>query len=144
MSIPVIYKAPSKQGVPLRYLEACMHLVRLALTGKRCICLYRENSDASTMHRLRRLIRPQRNVTDYCLSFSGRLPLEDFGRRCEYFTMARDPIDRLVSAFYFCPTDKVIKDHRPEKVLRSMVPDWIEAQEYSIIGHISRLRCSMG
>ncbi|CAM9472330.1 unnamed protein product, partial [Laminaria digitata] len=44
-----------------------------------------------------------------------RLPLVDSGRSCDYFTMVRDPIDRLVSAFYFCPTDKVIKDNRPEK-----------------------------
>ncbi|CAM9187191.1 unnamed protein product, partial [Laminaria digitata] len=44
-----------------------------------------------------------------------RLPLEDIGRSCEYFTMVRNPIDRLVSAFYFCPDDKVIKDHRPKK-----------------------------
>eukprot|EP00904_Undaria_pinnatifida_P007410 jgi/Undpi1/379/HiC_scaffold_1.g00375.m1 len=44
-----------------------------------------------------------------------RLPLEDYNRGCEYFTMLREPIDRLVSAFYFCPDDKVIKDNRPEK-----------------------------
>lgn len=49
-------------------------------------------------------------------SWRCRLPLEDSGRRCDYFTMVRDPIDRLVSAFYFCPDNKVIKDNRPKKV----------------------------
>eukprot|EP00904_Undaria_pinnatifida_P007399 jgi/Undpi1/378/HiC_scaffold_1.g00374.m1 len=44
-----------------------------------------------------------------------RLPLEDAGRKCDFFTMVRHPIDRLVSAFYFCPADKAIPDNRPEK-----------------------------
>jgi len=32
-----------------------------------------------------------------------RHPLEDRGRVCEYFTVLRHPIDRLVSAFFYCP-----------------------------------------
>eukprot|EP00904_Undaria_pinnatifida_P002706 jgi/Undpi1/12436/HiC_scaffold_5.g02107.m1 len=43
-----------------------------------------------------------------------RRPLEDIGRDCEYFTMMRDPIERLVSAFYYCPTDHDIQN-RPSK-----------------------------
>eukprot|EP00904_Undaria_pinnatifida_P005211 jgi/Undpi1/181/HiC_scaffold_1.g00178.m1 len=39
-----------------------------------------------------------------------RHPLEEIGRAdCEYFTMMRHPISRLVSAFYYCP-----KDHDPQ------------------------------
>lgn len=47
--------------------------------------------------------------------FIHREPLKDIGRDCEYFTMMRNPIDRLVSAFYYCPTDHDIQ-HRPSKV----------------------------
>eukprot|EP00904_Undaria_pinnatifida_P009827 jgi/Undpi1/5975/HiC_scaffold_2.g01249.m1 len=34
-----------------------------------------------------------------------RIPLMELGRECDYFTMVRHPIDRLVSAFFYCPTD---------------------------------------
>lgn len=37
-----------------------------------------------------------------------RRPLEDSGRMCDYFTVMRHPIDRLVSAFFYCP------DHDPQ------------------------------
>lgn len=33
----------------------------------------------------------------------ARRPLEESGRDCDYFTVMRHPIDRLVSAFFYCP-----------------------------------------
>lgn len=45
----------------------------------------------------------------------SRDPLEAAGRDCEYFTMLRNPIERLVSAFYYCPTDHDPQG-RPSKV----------------------------
>ncbi|CAM9622150.1 unnamed protein product, partial [Hapterophycus canaliculatus] len=44
-----------------------------------------------------------------------RDPLQDAARECEYFTVMRHPIDRLVSAFFYCPTDHDIQN-RPAKV----------------------------
>ncbi|CBN74365.1 expressed unknown protein [Ectocarpus siliculosus] len=43
-----------------------------------------------------------------------RDPMEELGRRCDYFTMMRHPIDRLVSAFYYCPTfhDKQVRPNK--------------------------------
>lgn len=32
-----------------------------------------------------------------------RRPMEERGRDCNYFTVMRHPIDRLVSAFFYCP-----------------------------------------
>eukprot|EP00903_Cladosiphon_okamuranus_P015030 g13906.t1 len=43
-----------------------------------------------------------------------RYPLESIGRSCEYFTVMRHPIDRLVSAFFYCPGDHDPQD-RPKK-----------------------------
>ncbi|CAM9902494.1 unnamed protein product, partial [Scytosiphon promiscuus] len=43
-----------------------------------------------------------------------RKPLEKVGRRCEYFTAMRHPIDRLVSAFFYCPNDHDLQN-RPSK-----------------------------
>eukprot|EP00904_Undaria_pinnatifida_P005747 jgi/Undpi1/2301/HiC_scaffold_13.g05685.m1 len=43
-----------------------------------------------------------------------RHPMEAVGRHCHYFTMMRHPIDRLVSAFFYCP-DVGDKQARPEK-----------------------------
>ncbi|CAM9148414.1 unnamed protein product [Hapterophycus canaliculatus] len=43
-----------------------------------------------------------------------RDPLEKSARNCEYFTVMRNPVDRLVSAFFYCPTDHDIQ-HRPAK-----------------------------
>lgn len=37
------------------------------------------------------------------------------GRDCQYFTMMRHPIDRLVSAFFYCPQDHDVQ-HRPNEV----------------------------
>eukprot|EP00752_Nemacystus_decipiens_P003296 g3050.t1 len=42
-----------------------------------------------------------------------RYPLEGIGRECEYFTVMRHPIDRLVSAFFYCPEND--PQHRPAK-----------------------------
>lgn len=41
--------------------------------------------------------------------------MQELGRQCDFFTMMRHPIDRLVSAFYYCPqiNDKQV---RPRKV----------------------------
>lgn len=33
----------------------------------------------------------------------ARRPLEEAGRKCDYFTLMRHPIDRLISAFFYCP-----------------------------------------
>ncbi|CAB1104435.1 unnamed protein product [Ectocarpus sp. CCAP 1310/34] len=41
-------------------------------------------------------------------------PLEVERRECQYFTMLRHPIDRLVSAFFYCPTDHDVQ-LRPRK-----------------------------
>ncbi|CAM9257144.1 unnamed protein product [Ectocarpus sp. 12 AP-2014] len=43
-----------------------------------------------------------------------RDPMEELGRQCDYFTMMRHPIDRLVSAFYYCPTfnDKQVRPNK--------------------------------
>lgn len=41
--------------------------------------------------------------------------MKAIGRDCEFFTMLRDPIERLVSAFYNCPTDNGTQD-MPSKV----------------------------
>lgn len=35
-------------------------------------------------------------------SFGCREPLRTAGRQCDYFTMMREPVDRLVSAFFYC------------------------------------------
>lgn len=40
----------------------------------------------------------------------------DEGRDCEYFTMMRNPIDRALSAFFYCPTDHDVQSARPAKV----------------------------
>lgn len=45
-------------------------------------------------------------------------PLEEAARECEYFTVMRHPIDRLVSAFFYCPTDHDVQN-RPAKVSAS-------------------------
>lgn len=45
----------------------------------------------------------------------SRYPLQGIGRACEYFTVMRHPIDRLVSAFFYCPKDHDVQD-RPPKV----------------------------
>lgn len=44
-----------------------------------------------------------------------RNPMQELGRQCEFFTMMRHPIDRLVSAFYYCPHIND-KQERPRKV----------------------------
>lgn len=38
------------------------------------------------------------------------------GRLCQYFTVMRHPIDRLISAFFYCPTDHDVQRDRPDKV----------------------------
>ena len=43
----------------------------------------------------------------------ARRLLEDSGRSCDYFTVLRHPIDRLVSAFFYCPAGDPQK--RPKK-----------------------------
>ncbi|CAN0088367.1 unnamed protein product [Scytosiphon promiscuus] len=43
-----------------------------------------------------------------------RYPLQSIGRACEYFTVMRHPIDRLVSAFFYCPEDHDVQ-LRPKK-----------------------------
>eukprot|EP00904_Undaria_pinnatifida_P005748 jgi/Undpi1/2302/HiC_scaffold_13.g05686.m1 len=43
-----------------------------------------------------------------------RHPMEELGRKCQYFTMMRHPVDRLVSAFFYCPDDRD-KQYRPDK-----------------------------
>ncbi|CAM9277773.1 unnamed protein product, partial [Ectocarpus sp. 12 AP-2014] len=43
-----------------------------------------------------------------------RDPLESVRKDCEYFTLLRHPIDRLVSAFFYCPTDHD-EQNRPRK-----------------------------
>eukprot|EP00903_Cladosiphon_okamuranus_P012283 g11519.t1 len=43
-----------------------------------------------------------------------RYPLQGIGRACDYFTVMRHPIDRLVSAFFYCPDDHDPQD-RPRK-----------------------------
>lgn len=42
-----------------------------------------------------------------------RAPLAGKGRSCDYFTVMRHPIDRLVSAFFYCPDRD--KQLRPRK-----------------------------
>ncbi|CAB1103839.1 unnamed protein product [Ectocarpus sp. CCAP 1310/34] len=42
------------------------------------------------------------------------MPLEAVRKDCEYFTLLRHPVDRLVSAFFYCPTDHDIQK-RPRK-----------------------------
>ncbi|CAN0516373.1 unnamed protein product, partial [Laminaria digitata] len=44
-----------------------------------------------------------------------RYPLQSIGRECDYFTVMRHPIDRLVSAFFYCPKDHDVQE-RPLKV----------------------------
>ena len=48
--------------------------------------------------------------------------MQELGRQCDVFTMMRHPIDRLVSAFYYCPqvNDKQI---RPRKVRNQVVTE---------------------
>ncbi|CAN0219045.1 unnamed protein product [Scytosiphon promiscuus] len=43
-----------------------------------------------------------------------RYPLQSIGRECEYFTVMRHPIDRLVSAFFYCPSDHDVQDRPPK------------------------------
>lgn len=49
-------------------------------------------------------------------TWTSRNELAEHGRECEYFTMMRHPIDRLVSAFFYCPTDHDVQTDRPRKV----------------------------
>ncbi|CAN0135821.1 unnamed protein product [Scytosiphon promiscuus] len=44
-----------------------------------------------------------------------RNSLYDEGRQCEYFTMMRHPVDRALSAFYYCPKDHDVQSKRPAK-----------------------------
>lgn len=37
------------------------------------------------------------------------------GRDCEFFTMMRNPIDRAISAFFYCPQDHDVQANRPSK-----------------------------
>eukprot|EP00904_Undaria_pinnatifida_P005233 jgi/Undpi1/183/HiC_scaffold_1.g00180.m1 len=37
------------------------------------------------------------------------------GRECEFFTMMRNPIDRVISAFFYCPKDHDVQANRPSK-----------------------------
>lgn len=60
--------------------------------------------------------------------------MEAYGRSCEYFTMVREPIDRLVSAFYFCPDNKVIKDNRPKKVPNVFGNDLVDSKSAQYVG----------
>ena len=50
---------------------------------------------------------------------SCRHAFHDLGRECEYFTVMRHPIDRAVSAFYYCPTDHDLRATmaRPPQVI---------------------------
>lgn len=57
-----------------------------------------------------------------------RDPLEKEGRSCEFFTMMRHPVSRLVSAFYFCPDDDRLD--RPAKVRR--FPGLPRAAEFAV------------
>lgn len=41
--------------------------------------------------------------------------LAEDGRQCSYFTMMRHPVDRLISAFFYCPQDHDVQG-RPVKV----------------------------
>ncbi|CAM9504714.1 unnamed protein product [Laminaria digitata] len=43
-----------------------------------------------------------------------REPLEAVGRDCEYFIMMRHPIERMISMFFYCPTDHDVQN-RPSK-----------------------------
>lgn len=45
-----------------------------------------------------------------------RNALTEEGRDCEFFTMMRNPIDRAVSAFFYCPMDHDIQAMRPAEV----------------------------
>lgn len=51
-----------------------------------------------------------------CYHPPSRQPLAEAGRECEFFTMMRHPMDRLISAFFYCPYDHDIQE-RPDKVL---------------------------
>ncbi|CAM9248505.1 unnamed protein product [Ectocarpus sp. 4 AP-2014] len=53
-------------------------------------------------------------ITGYAELIRRVYPLEVERRECEYFTMLRHPIDRLVSAFFYCPTDHDVQ-LRPRK-----------------------------
>eukprot|EP00903_Cladosiphon_okamuranus_P022162 g20381.t1 len=52
-----------------------------------------------------------------------REPLKDVGRDCEYFTMMRDPVDRIVSAFFYCPTDHDVQNRLAKHCGYSDHPD---------------------
>ena len=41
-----------------------------------------------------------------------RAHLDESGRQCEYFTMMREPIDRLLSAFFYCESSVKARDFR--------------------------------
>ncbi|CAM9294983.1 unnamed protein product [Ectocarpus sp. 8 AP-2014] len=42
------------------------------------------------------------------------VPLEVAHRDCDYFTVMRHPIDRLVSAFFYCPKDHDLQNRPPK------------------------------
>eukprot|EP00752_Nemacystus_decipiens_P009047 g8078.t1 len=54
-------------------------------------------------------------------SIKERALLDESGRPCEHFTMTREPIDRLVSAFFYCPTDHDKQRRPPEESLDAYV-----------------------
>lgn len=39
--------------------------------------------------------------------------MTEWGRKCDYFTVMRNPIDRLVSAFFYCPEND--PQYRPKE-----------------------------
>lgn len=62
--------------------------------------------------------------------FRSRKPMQEVGRQCDFFTMMRHPIDRLVSAFYYCPqiNDKQV---RPRKVSKGQIDSEMSSARHS-------------
>lgn len=97
--LPFIVFTLTNESIPFRYRGGIIQELHVLTAGR--MCLFGSLFDA----------RRSRN------------PLDELGRDCKYFTMIRNPVSRLVSAFYYCPEDhdQQLRLNRPLKVGESPV-----------------------
>lgn len=74
-----------------------------------------------------------------------RNALAENGRDCEFFTIMRHPIDRVVSAFFYCPKDHDQQTNRPSKVSTCLAETmWNTAQHVLTFPRVNKLRLGTG
>ncbi|CAB1120652.1 unnamed protein product [Ectocarpus sp. CCAP 1310/34] len=53
-------------------------------------------------------------IMGYAEAMRQDVPLEAVRKDCEYFTLLRHPVDRLVSAFFYCPKEHDVQSRPPK------------------------------